>query len=509
MGTGPEPMHADAPGRRLLRGVCPRIWPPSVRPMDNWGYYHMRVGEFALTVGLALATSSVATQAALPENPDASPTNARRVAVPEPIGLIALAPAEPATSGPGGQQPEGVLTLAQIEQMAVRCNPSLAQAAARVEAARGQCVQVGLYPNPVAGYVGSEIGNEGRAGQQGGFISQELVTAGKLQLNREVACQEVRQAEWAWQSQRLRVLTDVRRTFYEVLVAQRTVELTEQLVRIGEQGVQSTEELLKAKEVARNDVLQAKIEADSARVLLERARNRYLSAWRNLAAVMGACDMPPRPLAGSVQDGMGQLTWEEALRRLWTQSPQLAAARAGVARAHAVLSRECAGRVPNLDMQTSVQHDNASGYTFASVQVGAPVPVFNRNQGNIRRAQAELMAAQHDVKRTELELQQRLAVAFEQYTNARYQTEKYSKDILPNAQASLKLTTAGFQQGEFSYLSLLTAQRTFFQTNLAYLEALRELRAAGAIIEGNLLSDSLRPEESGRSEQTQLDSRGP
>jgi cobalt-zinc-cadmium efflux system outer membrane protein len=142
--------------------------------------------------------------------------------------------------------------------------------------------------------------------------------------------------------------------------------------------------------------------------------------------------------------------------------------------------------------------------------VGAPIPVFNRNQGNIRRAQAELIAAQNDVKRTELELQQRLAAAFEQYTNARYQVEKYSRDILTNAQASLRLTTSGYQQGEFNYLLLLTAQRTFFQTNLTYLEALRELRAATATIEGNLLGDSLRPEAGGeRTGRSDLDARGP
>ena len=413
-------------------------------------------------------------------------------------------------SSPGESAPAAGWALADVEQMALGSNPSLAQMAARVEAARGRQVQVGLYPNPVAGYMGTEIGDDGRAGQQGGFVSQEIVTAGKLRLNRAVVGQEIEQANWTYQSQRLRVLTDVRRSFYEVLVAQQTVELTEQLVRIGEQGVKSTEELMKAKEVARNDVLQAKIEADSAQVLLERARNRYLAAWRNLAAVMGACDMPPRPLVGDVRDGMGQITWENALRRLWEQSPQLAGVRAGVARAQAALSRECAGRVPNLELQTGVQYDNATGFTFANVQVGAPIPVFNRNQGNIRRAQADLLAAQHDVKRTELELQQRLAAAFEQYTNARYQTEKYSKDILPNAQASLKMTTAGYQQGEFSYLSLLTAQRTFFQTNLTYLEALRDLRTAAAIIEGNLLSDSLRPEDAAeRGGRSDLDSRGP
>lgn len=375
--------------------------------------------------------------------------------------------------------------------MAERCNPTLAQAVARVQAARGQSLQVGLYPNPVVGYVGSEIGNEGRAGQQGSFIGQEVVTAGKLHWNRAVASQEVRQAEYAWATQRFRVLTDVRRGFYDVLVAQRTVELAEQLVGVGERGVKTTEDLMKAKEVARVDVLQSRIEADSARILLEKARNRYTAAWRNLAAVVGDPALSPTPLAGSLQDGMVQFTWEETLNRLLTESPQLAGAQAGVARAQAVLSRECAGRIPNVDLQAGVQYDNATRDTFASVQVGVPIPIYNRNQGNIAKAQAELTAAQHEVRRVRLVLEQRLAAVFEQYATAHQGVGKYNHDILPNAEESLKLVSAGYRQGEFSYLVLLTAQRTYFQTHVAYLDALRDLRAATATLEGNLLSDSL------------------
>ena len=92
-------------------------------------------------------------------------------------------------------------------------------------------------------------------------------------------------------------------------------------------------------------------------------------------------------------------------------------------------------------------------------------------------------------------MQQRLAAVFEQYTNARYQVEKYSRDILPNAQASLESGQSGYRQGEYNYLFLLTAQRTYFQTNLTYLDALRELRAAATAIEGNLLSGSLQAGE--------------
>jgi cobalt-zinc-cadmium efflux system outer membrane protein len=148
-------------------------------------------------------------------------------------------------------------------------------------------------------------------------------------------------------------------------------------------------------------------------------------------------------------------------------------------------------------MQMAVQYDNATKDTFATVQAGIPIPFFNRNQGNISKAQSELMAAQDDVQRVQLDLQQRLATVFEQYTTARYQVEKYSKDILPSAQASLDLANKGYRAGEYNYLALLTAQRTYFQTNLIYLDALRELRTASTAIEGNLLSGSLQVNDGG------------
>jgi cobalt-zinc-cadmium efflux system outer membrane protein len=414
---------------------------------------------------------------------------------PAPAGEPAPRPAiksdVPVAPRPEGNAGVQGMTLTELEDMAQQCNPTLVQAAARAQAAEGEACQAGLCPNPVAGYRATEIGDEGHAGQQGGFVGQEIVTGGKRQLSRQVALQEVQQARWEFEAQRRRVLTDVRRGYFDVLVAQSTVDLAQQLVHIGQEGVATAEKLMQAKEVARFDVLQARIEADSARVVAERARNRYQAAWRSLAAVAGIPDLQPTRLAGDVRDGLTPLTWEESLARLLTDSPVLAGARAGVCRAQAALARQCAERTPNLNVETAVQYDNATNYTFADVQVGMPIPVFNRNQGNILKAQSELAAAQQNVRRVELELQQRLAVVFEQYTNARYQVEKYTQDIIPNAKASLDLVTSGYQQGEFNYLTLLTAQRTYFQANAAYLEALRELRFATATIEGSLLSDSL------------------
>ncbi len=391
---------------------------------------------------------------------------------------------------PAAAQPRP-MALSEFEELARRSNPTLAQAAARVQAARAAWVQAGLYPNPRLSYQGNEINDDRRAGQQGATVGQEFVTAGKLRRNQEVAANAIRQAEFAWAAQQGRVINDVRSAFYEVLAAQRTVELSQRLVAIGREGVRAAEALFRAQEVSRVDVLQARIEADSAQILAEKARNRHRAAWRNLAVVIGAPDMPPAPLAGNIQDGLAGLTWEESINRVLGNSPVLSEARAGVARAQARVARELAERIPNLDLQAGVGYDNATRDTIAEAQVGVALPLFNRNQGNIRQAEMELAAARGEVQRVALELQQRLAAAFERYENARCQADKYAREMIPNAQTSLDLVTAGYRQGEFGYVTLLTAQRTYFQVNLSYIDALRELRLATVYIEGDLLRDSL------------------
>jgi len=405
---------------------------------------------------------------------------------PRPLNEPVLVP----TPGPDQQQANG-LALPSLEQMALQNNPTLSQARARVQAARGVWQQVGLYPNPVAGYAAEDMGDNGTAGKQGGFIGQEFVTGGKLRLNRQVACQEIIRLEQELAAQQFRVVTDVRTSFHEVLVAQRTVELTDSLVRIAEQGVQTAEALLKAKEASRVDLLQARVEGSTARILLDNARNRHQGAWRRLGTVIGMPDMAPGQLAGNVEDIGLPLRWEDSLSRVLSESPELAAAAAEVQAARRTTQRARVEWVPNVGVQATLQHDNASGDDVTGVHVALPLPLFNRNQGGIIAADSRLIVAQRNVERVRLSLQNRLAEVFRQYASAGQQVEKYRGAILPDAKETLDLVTSGYQQGEFSYLTLLTAQRTYFQSNLAYMESLLRLKSAQVQIEGLLLSESL------------------
>lgn len=382
-------------------------------------------------------------------------------------------------------------SIAVLEQLALQNNPTVQQAAHAAEALRGKYVQVGLRPNPEVGYVGEEINDEGTLGQQGAFFSQKFITGGKLHLNRNVVGHEIAAAEFAWQAQSMRVTNDVRAAAYRVLAAQRKAELIGELVRIGAEGRKAAEDLLRAKEVSKVDVLQARVEENSARMELENAQKDYLAKWREMAVTVGMPDLETAPITDRLTSDLPELTWEQSVAQLLENSPELARAYAQIERANCDVARQCAGQVPDFDVEAAVRHNLASDETVASVRVGVPLQLFDSNQGNIHRAQAELTAAHQEARRVELELQKRLAGAFNQYAVAKTRAERYKKSILPDAGASLELLRDGYRQGEYSYLDLLTAQRTFFRVNLAYVESLRDVWISSVAIDGLLLTGGL------------------
>lgn len=386
---------------------------------------------------------------------------------------------------------DDALTLADLEGIAFRNNPTLGTAAARLNVARGKRIQAGLYPNPVVGYHGVEMGLRGTSGQQGGFISQQFITGGKLNLDQAIAGKEIDEAHFRFHAQEQRVLSDVRVRFYDSLVAQRRVELTSELARIGDELVRATEKLIEGRQGTENDLLQAEIRADESHILFDNSKNEQAESWRRLAALVGVPSMQPAALHGQLDADMASFDWDTCYATVLGGNPTLNAARTRVDRARIVIQRARKDPIPNIDFWVSHRHHNVTDENVTNVQVGIPIPIFNRNQGNIRSAEAEWVAACNEFKRLELDLQDRLAVAYRRYANARQQVDRYGSRMVPRAKRSLTLVTRGYEKGQVKYLTLLTAQQTFLQVNLSYLDSLRELRTASSIIEGQLLTDSL------------------
>src|SRR5439155_5482390 len=285
-----------------------------------------------------------------------------------------------------------------------------------------------------------------------------------------------------------RVLTDVRVAFYEALLAQRNLELAQTLLKIAGEATNTAQRLFSAGETSEVDLRQAEIEVFNAENNLNDARQRHFAAWQTLRAVMGVPLLPTAVLRGDLESIPDNITWDETLNRLLSTSPEIGAATANVERARAALVRARREPIPNFRLQGGPMQDQGiGGKTDGIVQALLPLPIINRNQGAISQAMADITAAERAVQQVELDLQNRLAPVFERYSSSVYRVRRYREKILPSAEKSLELVRRGYGAGEFPFLNLLNTQRTYFQTNQAYLQSLLDLRSSAAQIEGLLL----------------------
>jgi cobalt-zinc-cadmium efflux system outer membrane protein len=318
-----------------------------------------------------------------------------------------------------------------------------------------------------------------------------LIRHEKLNLNRAVVCQEIQRAQQEYAAQQLRVLTDVRINFTNALAAQQRSQLANEILKSAQGVVDITQKRLTAKEIGRADLLQAKVEYEAAIILQKRSEFQYLEAWRKLAATTGVSNLALQPMQGRWDELPALHEWEPTLQRLLTVSPEIASARAEIQRTRWAYQRASVEKKPNLTFQGIVQDDRSVGGTDGALQLTVPIPIWNRNQGGMTQASHEALAAERALEKLELDLQQRLATVFQRYQTAQAQVERYRLAILPDSRENLELVSKAYHAGEYDYLQMLVALRTFAQTNLTYLEALQDLRVAALEIDGMLLSNSL------------------
>jgi len=399
------------------------------------------------------------------------------------------------------------MKLEDLEAMALQRNPTLAQAEAGVRAAEGRQRQAGLFPNPIAGYFVDEFAfrSPGETAEHGAFIEQTIPLGGKLSKARNVFARERDQAVINAEARRLRITNSIRLLYYQTLGAQRLVQLRADLSQLARETVAITKELNNVGQADRPDQLQSEIEAERAEIDLLNAQNDWLGAWRTLAAMAGNPELPPATLAGNPEDDVAPLNETQLLDVLLQQSPDVRVSRASLDRARAVLARARAERVPDLFLRGGLgySYDRFEAAPFSLVgqrkglegqlQVGVNVPIFNRNQGGIAAAEAEVAIAERDLERVQLLLRTRFAANFREYRNAQQIVERYRTKVLPRAREAYDINLKNFRAMMEPYPLVLTAQRTLFQLEVEYAKALIQLREKAVGLRGFLLQDGLDP----------------
>jgi len=402
--------------------------------------------------------------------------------------------------GRAQEQAQGKLfTLEDAQRLAAESNPTLRQAEAEIRAAKSRMRQASLYPNPSVGYTGDEIrGGSSNGGKQGFFAEQTIVTGGKLSKGRAIFEQETHMAEIAAEQQKTRVETSVKIAYHRVLAAQELLELRRELSQIGGAYQQSQDQLVQTGQLDESEKLTDEIELQRIHLAAFEQENALREEWRKLAALIGQPDLPQSVVAGDLERGWPEINEDQILQTIAAQSPATRIADAAGARASAEIARAKSQVIPDLNLFGGLEYNNEPLGTIPQAvgweglaEVSVEIPIFNRNQGNIAEANADLDRALLEKRRIQLLLRERAASVVDQYATAKTVAAQYRDEILPRAQKANALLTEKYRQMLAAYPRMLEARRKNFQFEAEYVQVLEAVWTASLTLQGFLLTDAL------------------
>jgi len=143
--------------------------------------------------------------------------------------------------------------------------------------------------------------------------------------------------------------------------------------------------------------------------------NTLARLWTALTAVVGSPGLPVGTVEGHLEADLAQFNEAQLLASLLNESPEIKAAQAGFARAEATLVRARREPIPDIEFKAGLEQNNEplEGMRKVGVQgfaeVGVQLHIFDRNQGNVAAAKAEMEKARQELQRVDLSLRDRFA----------------------------------------------------------------------------------------------------
>jgi len=381
-----------------------------------------------------------------------------------------LGPMPIAAAQDAAPEPPGAISLDAALALASAHNPTLSAARHALDAAEGGITQARVIPNPEVAVLVEDTRQATRTTTAQMNLPVELggkraARIGAAQRGRELAQAQLRATE-----------SDLRASvigaFFNVLVAQERVRLAASSAGIAARGASVAARRVAAGKIspveetkAGVELANAELERAEADAALVGARHALSTLWGNpsprFAEADGSLDtlsaLPARPDAALLRDGLDA-------------APAAVASQRELARRQAEINVQRSQQYPDVTLSVGAKRENAGdrGY-YPVLGVAIPLPLFDRNQGNLYTAIRQADKAADEYRATRLRLDHDLQQATSQLAVSRSSAQALRDTVLPAAQHAYQAATQGFEAGKFSYLEVLDAQRTLFQVRIRYL----------------------------------------
>ncbi|AMN78763.1 TolC family protein [Pseudomonas azotoformans] len=372
------------------------------------------------------------------------------------------------------------LTLDSALQTAFANNPELAAAQWDIDIAQGGRQQAGLIPNPVASWDVEDTRRDSRTTSI--KISQALELGGKRGARIDVASRAQDAAALTLEQRRNTLRAEVIDNYYGALRAQERLDLAQRSMTVAERGLVVANGRVTAGKASPVEATRAQVQLSEIRLELDRAQIGLTDAYRRLAASTGSAAPNFQAVATQNPSTPTVPSATQLLARL-EQTTELRLAELSIQQNEASVGLEKAQRIPDLDVSIGSQYDASVRERVNLVGVSMPIPLFNRNQGNVLAATRRADQARDLRNATELRLRTETRQALDLWQSANTEVRAFNQQILPAAQSAVDSATRGFEMGKFSFLDVLDAQRTLIAARTQYLNATAQATDAWVRIE--------------------------
>ncbi|WP_295623326.1 TolC family protein [uncultured Nitrosomonas sp.] len=379
------------------------------------------------------------------------------------------------------------LTLRDAVSLALLRNPELAAFSKEMRALEGATLQAGLLRNPELSVNVENVGNIQKIRgdiNAADSIVQEVVQqvttirigqlielGGKRTARVNAALLGEELAAKDYETKRIEIIARVASVFTEVLAAQERLRLAEETRQVAQNVVSTVTGRVQAGKVPPIEETRVKIGLSTTRIEQEQAQRDLISARRRLALLWNSSSPQFDKVLGDMEIMTAPPNFQ-VLEKKILNNPMALRALKNIEHRKALLEVEQTRRIPNLTLNAGVVNYAVVGGNTAIASIMMPLPLFDRNQGNLKEAYQRVDKAEDEQTMMELRLKTELAQTYEAMLTVWNEINLLREEILPGAKSAFHVMRRGYELGKFGLLELLDAQRVLFQNQLLYVRAL-------------------------------------
>ncbi|HTA45447.1 MAG TPA: TolC family protein [Bryobacteraceae bacterium] len=377
------------------------------------------------------------------------------------------------------------LTLQDAVSLALASHPALDAATARQNVAAGLRKQAGLSPNPRlivqlenTRFWGTPPFSYPQDTQTYAYVAQTVETAGKRGRRVDLASENVRSSELGVELQRRQIASRVASAYWIAAGSARVRDLLREEVTSFERLVEFNRNRVREGATPEVDLLRTEVERDRLTGLAGVAAQDAERTRIALVREMGKTEFPAVEFTDSLErpDAVEPAQVSQVLdRRI-----DMMLAREGVEQARANLRLQQANARTDPDLQLGYERIGGFDTIYAAAQI--PLPIWNRNQGQIEAATADIRVAESSLALTEAAIRSELENARVEYAARQKLLNDTLRPMRERADEVYRITDAAYRETGSDILRLLDAERVRIETQTAYTRALAELQQSAVAL---------------------------